>query len=422
MDVPIPENDPARVTVLKSYEVLDTAAEVVYDDITELAAQICQCPTAFITLADDNRFWYKSTYGVPAELTQGPRAGPCATALCQNDVLVVPDLTKDERFSNYEGVREEPFFRFYCGMPLINPEGYALGTLCVLHFQPMEISIEKVEVLRRLSRQVVSNLELRRKLIELKESHEELDRARDEIEAKKAQAEKLLLNVLPARVADELKERGRVEPKYYHSVTIMFTDFMGFTRFAESMAPSSLIQQLDQFFSAFDEIAERCNLERLKTIGDSYMCVAGLPVENRTHIVDTCLAALQIQDFMVRLNRQREKVQLPPWELRIGIHTGPIIAGVVGKKKFAYDIWGDTVNVAALIESRSEAGRINLSESASHKIGNLFNIEHRGNIEAKSKGPLEMYFLNRIKPELSSDESGRIPNDKFKVARERLNI
>ncbi len=422
MDVPIPENDPERVVVLKSYEVLDTAPEAVYDDITELAAKICQCPIAFISFTDDKRGWFKSKYGLPAELTEGPRASPCAITLCQNDICVVPDLTKDERFSGFPMVTGEPHFRFYCGMPLINPEGYALGTICVLHFQPMEIDAEQAETMRRLSRQVMSNLELRRNLLELKESHEEIDRARDEIEAEKARSEELLPNILPASIADELKEHGRVEPRYYHSVTIMFTDFIAFTSFAENMEPNRLIQQLDQCFSAFDEIAERCNLERLKTIGDSYMCVGGLPVENRTHLVDTCLAALEIQNFMVGLNRQLEKMRLSPWELRTGIHTGSVMAGVVGKKKFTYDIWGDAVNVAALMESNSEAGRINLSESTAHRIGDLFDIEHRGSIEAKRKGRLEMYFLNRIKPELSLDESGRIPDDQFKMIREKLNI
>ena len=422
MDLPIPENDAERVAVLKTYEVLDTAPEVVYDDIAELAAQICQCPVAFITLHDDKRIWYKSKYGVPAELTEGSRASPCTTAICQNDVLVIPDLTKHEVFCDYSTVVGEPHFRFYCGMPLINPEGYALGTICVLHFQPMEIGIEQADALRRLSRQVMSNLELRRKFIELEESHEELDRARAEIEAEKAKSEKLLLNILPAKIANELKEHGRVEPKYYHSVTIMFTDFVGFTSFTESMEPNSLIQQLNQCFSTFDEIAIRCNLNRLKTIGDSYMCVGGLPVENRTHIVDSCLAALEIQDFMAGLNRQREKIRLSPWELRIGIHTGPVIGGVVGTEKFTYDIWGNSVNIASRMESNGEAGRINLSESTSHRIKDLFDIEHRGHIEAKGKGRLEMYFLNRIKPELSRDESGRIPNDKFRVSRERLNI
>jgi adenylate cyclase len=422
MDVPIPENDPERVVVLKSYEVLDTAPEAVYDDITELAAQICQCPIAFISFTDDKRGWFKSKYGLPAEFTEGPRASPCAITLCQNDISVVPDLTKDERYSGFPMVTGEPHFRFYCGMPLINPEGYALGTICVLHFQPMEIDAEQAETMRRLSRQIMSNLELRRKLIELKKSHEELDRARAEIESEKAKSEKLLLNILPERIVDELKEHGRVEPRYYHSVTIMFTDFVGFTRFVESMEPNSLIQQLNQCFSAFDEIAVRCNLKRLKTIGDSYMCVGGLPDENRTHLVDICLAALEIQEFMARVNRQHEKMRLSPWELRIGIHTGPVIAGVVGTEKFTYDVWGDAVNVASFMESNGVGGRINLSKSASHRIEDLFDIEHRGSVEGKGKGPLEMYFLNRIKPELSRDESGRIPNDKFKVTRERLNI
>ncbi len=414
MDIPIPENDAERVAALHSYGILDSAPESDFDNITELAAQICQCQVGLINFIDESRTWKKSRYGSPVTGVELPRhASICSNTVCRTDLLVVPNLAKDERFTDYPHVVGEPHYRFYCGMPLINPQGYALGTLCVLDTKPREPTFEQTEAIRRLSQQVITLVELRRSLAELSDAHEQLDKARRE-------SDELLLNILPATIADELKESNRVEPRYYNLVTIMFTDFKGFTRLAESMEPRSLVQDLDQHFSAFDEIIGRHNLEKLKTIGDAYMCVGGLPEVNRRHPIDACLAALDIQDHMEKKNRQREKLRMAPWELRIGIHSGPVMAGVVGTKKFTYDIWGDAVNIAALMESNSLAGRINISESTYHRVGDLFDTEHRGSIEAKNKGQLEMYFLNQIKPELSSDDAGRIPNSEFRDLRERM--
>ena len=151
---------------------------------------------------------------------------------------------------------------------------------------------------------------------------------------------------------------GRVTPRFYESATVMFADFQGFTQLTERMDPKGLVEQLDQFFSAFDEITGRQRLEKLKTIGDAYMCAGGLPEVQRTHPVDACLAALELQDYMSRANQQRERLRLPRWELRIGLHTGSVMAGVVGRRKFTYDIWGDAVNVAARMEAAGNAGCI----------------------------------------------------------------
>jgi class 3 adenylate cyclase len=200
----------------------------------------------------------------------------------------------------------------------------------------------------------------------------------------------------------------------------MFTDFQGFTQLTERMDPKGLVEQLDQFFSAFDEIAERHRLEKLKTIGDAYMCAGGLPDARRTHPVDACLAALEVQDYMARANQQRERLRLPRWELRIGLHTGPVMAGVVGRKRFAYDVWGDAVNVAARMEAAGGAGCINLSEATMNRVKSLFEFDDRGMLEVKNKGKLRMYHLLRIRPELARDAAGRNPNDKFHVACENL--
>jgi class 3 adenylate cyclase len=301
--------------------------------------------------------------------------------------LTVNDLSKDDRFAGHAAVKEAPHFRFYSGMPLINPEGYALGTVCVFDFEPRQPSFEQLESLRRLSRQTMAHLELRRKLIEL-------SGARQALEEEKARSNALLLNILPEKIADELKSKNEVEPRYYESATIMFTDFKGFTRFAEASEPRTLVNDLNQYFSAFDEIVERHNLEKLKTIGDAYMCAGGLPENNQTHPADACRAAIEIQDFMNRINRQRENMRLLPLEVRIGIHTGPVMAGVIGKKKFSYDIWGDAVNVAALMESNGDAGRIMISDATYNRVKDEFECEHRGPIEAKNKGVLDTFFLN----------------------------
>jgi adenylate cyclase len=389
---PTPDNEVERVEAVETYHVTDTPPEVGYDDIAELAAQICHCPVGLINIIADTQEWLKAKYGLPPNLSYLPRGTACSTAICQSDLLTVGDLTQDERFAEHAAVKGEPHFRFYSGMPLINPEGYALGTVCVFDFEPRDLEFEQSESLRRLSHQTMAQLELRRKLIEFSDAQQAL-------ELEKTRSDELLLNILPAKIADELKTRNEVEPRYYNSATIMFTDFKGFTRLAEASEPRTLVNDLNQFFSAFDEIIEHHNLEKLKTIGDAYMCAGGLPDENRTHPIDVCRAALEIQEYMAHVNLQREKMRLSPWELRIGIHTGPVMAGVVGKKKFTYDIWGDAVNVAARIESNGEAGRIALSESTYHHVKDQFECEHRGQIEAKNKGLLDTYVLNRAEPE-----------------------
>lgn len=388
---PVPENEAARVHAVEDYEIVGTPPEPAFDDLAELAAQVLQCPVGIINLIADTHEWLKAKYGVSPDLTDMPRGTTCSTALCQSDLMVVPDLSRDHRFCGFPYVADEPYCRFYAGMPLINPEGYALGTLCVLDFQPREITFEQAECLRRLARQVMAQLELRRKLLEL-------NQARQALAVEKRRAEDLLLNILPAEIARELERDQRVEPRYYASATILFTDFHGFTRFAESLEPRRLVDDLHQYFSAFDEIVERHGLEKLKTIGDAYMCAGGLPQPNMTHAVDACRAALEIQRYMARMNALRDKMRLPPWELRIGIHTGSVMAGVVGRKKFTYDIWGDAVNIAALMEANGVPGRINISESTFHRIKDLFSTEARGSIAAKNKGCLPMFFLNENSP------------------------
>jgi class 3 adenylate cyclase len=403
------DKESERLVALGNYDILGSPAESAYDEIAEVAAQVCQCPAAIINFLDDKTVWSKCRYGLPPRGPIPRELSLCTTTACGSDLLVIPDLTKDQRSAHLPGVTGNPHFRFYCGMPLINPEGFSLGSLCVLDFQPREISFEQGEAVRRLARQVVILLELRRSLLQL-------DRTRQELQDEREKSERLLRNMLPVGVALELKSGNRVTARFYDAATILFADFEGFTKLAETMEPKELIGQLDDYFSAFDEIAERHRLEMLKTIGDAYMCVGGVPEINRSHPIDACLAALEMQQLIAGMNRERRKLRLPHWDLRVGLHTGPVIAGVVGRRKFIYDVWGDAVNVAARMESAGAAGRINVSEAIYHRTKDLFDFEPRGSIEAKNKGRLEMFFLLRIKASLARDVEGHVPGEEFFAA------
>ena len=410
----LPENERERQAALLTYKILDTPPEIAYDEIAELAAQICGCPAGLVTFLDDKRQWMKAKCGMPPELTHVPKEiSICQATLCNNDLVYIENVALDERFNQSPLVAGEFALRFYCGMPLITAEGYALGTLCVIDFEPRTLTFQQQEAVRRLARQAVTQLELRRKLGEREEMVRELNQARASAEAERGKSDRLLLNILPAAVADELKANDKVSPRFYQSVSILLVDFKGFTRLAETIEPAQLVAQLDEYYSKFDELCAKLRLEKLKTIGDAYMSVGGLPEPNRTHPLDAALAALQIQDHLARVNRQREKLRLPPWEARIGINTGPVIAGVVGLHKFSYDIWGNAVNVAARLQAAAEPGRINISENTWHQINTRFNCEPRGSIEVKGKGAVPMYFLNRISPEFSADATGIVPNDGF---------
>ncbi len=208
-------------------------------------------------------------------------------------------------------------------------------------------------------------------------------------------SDRLLLNILPQETAEELKAKGSATPKYYEMVSVLFTDFKGFTLIAEKLTPQELVEELNECFIAFDEIMDKYNLEKIKTIGDAYMCAGGVPTVLATNPADTVRAALEIREFMKKLKTKREAAGKTYWELRIGIHTGPVIAGVVGKNKFAYDIWGDAVNTASRMESSGIPGEVNISGATYHHVKNLFECTYRGKVEAKNKGEIDMYIVNR---------------------------
>ncbi|WP_400078793.1 adenylate/guanylate cyclase domain-containing protein [Winogradskyella sp. R77965] len=212
------------------------------------------------------------------------------------------------------------------------------------------------------------------------------------IAAEKDRSDKLLLNILPEETAQELKDKGRVEAKKFPSVTVLFSDFKGFTSYAENLSPEKLVETIDHYFSKFDLIMEKYGLEKIKTIGDAYMAVGGLSYDNVDQAKDMVLAAKEMNDFVN--HAKIDDVTTAEFDIRIGINTGPVVAGVVGTKKFAYDIWGDTVNIASRMESNSEPGRINISEDTYKVIKNDFDCEYRGELAVKNRGNLKMYFIN----------------------------
>jgi len=229
----------------------------------------------------------------------------------------------------------------------------------------------------------------------VRRTRNELAKKNKTIESEKQKSDDLLLNILPEETAEELKSYGKSKARSYEMTTVLFTDFKGFTKIAELLSPEELVQEVDHCFKAFDQIISKYNIEKIKTIGDAYMCAGGLPIQNESNPLDVVNAGLDMVEFTDKLRKQREADGKPFFEVRVGIHTGPVVAGIVGVKKFAYDIWGDTVNIAARMESSGEVGKVNISESTFQYVKEHFQCKHRGKVEAKNKGAIDMYFVNR---------------------------
>ncbi len=216
---------------------------------------------------------------------------------------------------------------------------------------------------------------------------------RNKIKKGKKRSDELLLNILPAEVAEELKTTGATTAKDFSEVTVMFTDFKNFTATSEQLSAQELVNEINYCYSAFDNIITKYGIEKIKTIGDSYMCAGGLPVANKTNAEDVVRAAIDIRDFMLHEKEKRAESK-PIFEIRIGCNTGPVVAGIVGIKKFAYDIWGDTVNIASRMESSGEPGKVNISGRTYDLVKDKFTCSYRGKIEAKNKGMIDMYFVS----------------------------
>ena len=218
---------------------------------------------------------------------------------------------------------------------------------------------------------------------------------RNRISKEKKRSDELLLNILPEETAEELKATGTAKAKSFDMVTVLFTDFKNFTQASEKLSPEELVAEINHCYSEFDKIITRHGIEKIKTIGDAYMCAGGLPATNTTNPVDVVQAGLEMVEFIEKNKQERIAKDQPYFELRCGIHTGPVVAGIVGIKKFAYDIWGDTVNTASRMESSGEIGKVNISGATYELVKDKFECVHRGKVKAKNKGEIDMFFVNR---------------------------
>lgn len=248
---------------------------------------------------------------------------------------------------------------------------------------------------------------------DLAKLNQAINEQKEIIEIERQKSENLLLNILPEMVAEELKTTGKAQMRSYERVSILFTDFKGFTEVAAKMTPERLMSELNDCFTGFDEIIAKHNMEKIKTIGDAYMCAGGIPEPNAINPVDSVLAGLEMQDFMQRRRKERLLEGEEYWQCRLGINTGEIKAGVIGTSKFAYDIWGDPVNIASRMESGGEVNKVNISEETYLLIKDFFECTYRGEVEVKNGLVLKMYFVDRIRPEFSTDAIGIKPNEAF---------
>jgi len=248
--------------------------------------------------------------------------------------------------------------------------------------------------------------------VKLEKIKQEVDSINQELEYAKSEHEKLIQNIFPHKIANSLLAYGNVTPERYDDVTIMFTDFDGFSKVVASITPENLIESLSFYFDEFDIYADQHNLIKIKTIGDSYMAAGGLPERTQTHPIDTVLTALKMQHFISKISEKASST-IPFFPLRIGIHTGPAVVGVIGKRRFAYDIWGTTVNIASRLEQHADNNGINISENTYLRIKQFFDCESRGEIETHNLGKISMYYVKRIKEEFSEDEDGLFPNRLF---------
>jgi class 3 adenylate cyclase len=258
-------------------------------------------------------------------------------------------------------------------------------------------TMERLQMIRLLSGQIAVSIEssLAYETLEQKVGArtEEITKEKDVMEKEKRESEALLLNILPEDVSTELKQTGKSKAQSYDDVTVMFADFVSFTKVAERLSPEELLALIGKYFEAFDNIVEEHHAEKIKTVGDAYICVSGLPSKNERHATDMVDIAFQFLSAVEMINKQQAESQQAVFNIRIGLSSGPVIAGVLGTKKFAYDIWGDTVNTAARMQEKGEMNRINVSGATYEKIKENFICEYRGKIEAKNKGMIDMYFV-----------------------------
>lgn len=295
----------------------------------------------------------------------------------------------------------------------VKSDNHKLEKIIAIETDITELKLKEEELNKKNKKLRLMTRYLGKANSKLERQKQEINLKNEALEQGKQKVDNLLLSILPYEIAYQLKNKGQAKPKNYRMVSVLFADFKDFSRSSLALEPKHLVDILDSYFTQFDNIINAHYLEKIKTVGDAYMCAGGLPLRNKSNPIDTVLAGIQIQKYVNIINERKKNANEPFWELRLGIDTGPVIAGVVGDKKFAYDIWGQTVNIASRMESAGHAGMVNISGSTYEYVKDYFICEHRGKIEAKNIGKIDMYFVNGLKPEFCINGNRTAPNETF---------
>ena len=364
---PILENEQERLQDLDSLGIVkeDIRKDQRFSSLPRLASYLTSCPQAWINIIDKDTQHCKIDYGQNSVLSYMSREIPRGLTACQFVVnnncepLVIEDCTLDERTKLVAEASGGGFPKFYAGSPIVSKNGFILGTFCVMDEEPRSISHEQLDGLRLLADQFVELLDTR------------------QVEAPSVNND------------DKLAVNG----DYYSSATILFADFVGFTQKTEEIQPGELLEILSSYFNGFDQIMERFGLKKVKTIGDAYMAIGGVPDKNSDHAVQVCKAAQEMIKYVNGMGVQQEALGKDSWKLRIGINTGPVIAGNTGNN---FDIWGDAVNVAARLESSGKEGKIQISEKTKQFLPENAKVTFREKVHLKNKGEMDTFFLDEI--------------------------
>jgi len=366
-------NEDQRIEEVKRLGILDLnlSSESRYNSMTQVATYLTDCPQSQINILGSDVQQCKASFGFAPEQIEMMEEIPREISICQfglakpGQPLIIENVLEDDRTMNWKNMPIDPGFRFYASLPLMSSRGFSIGTLCVFDSSPKNLDHQQIDGLRLLSDQIVHMLE------------------RESGSTDSSSTEK-----------EDVEEPSQMRGQYYSVTSILFADFVGFTNLVENSDPGELLETLNTFFSGFDRIISKHNVLKVKTVGDCYMCVSGIPSQQKTHAREVCAAAVDILKFVEGTNIQYEALGKPRWDLRIGVHSGPVIAGTAGN---IFDIWGDAVNIASRMESSGESGKIHISEKTKDYLEGYANLSHRGEIELKNKGKWSTFFLEEIK-------------------------
>ena len=351
--------------------IRDRSSERRYNSLTQVATYLTDCPQSTINILGSDVQQCKASFGFKPEELDMMKEIPREISICQfglakpGQPLIIENLLKDERTKHFKKMPFDLGFSFYASLPLMSSRGFSLGTLCVFDTNPKNLSHQQIDGLRLISDQIVHMLERESGSTNTSSTEEESE-----------------------------EEPSQMKGQYYSETSILFADFVGFTNMVENSDPGELLDTLNTLFSGFDRIIAKHNVRKVKTVGDCYMCVGGIPSQQKTHAREVCAAAVDILKFVEGTNIQYEALGKPRWDVRIGIHSGPVIAGTAGN---IFDIWGDAVNIASRMESSGESGKIHISEKTKDYLEGSANLSHRGEIELKNKGKWSTYFLEEMK-------------------------